>query len=184
LICETGQSQALLDVFWNLFLITRRRHHIPPQPKSWFRNLISCFGDALQIRVAFKDKQPTASILTLQHKDTLVYKYGCSDPRFNNLGGTHLLFWKSIQAAKRDGLSVFDLGRTDCDNDGLITFKDRWGAVRSTLTYSRFTTLGDAKGMYRSLGSDWKQRVAKRVVAHLPDRLFSMTGSLLYKHMG
>jgi predicted N-acyltransferase len=184
LICETGRSRALLDVFWNLFLITRRRHHIPPQPKSWFCNLINCFGDALQIRVAFKDKRPVASILTLQHKDTLVYKYGCSDPRFNNLGGTHLLFWRSIQAAKRDGLSVFDLGRTDCDNDGLITFKDRWGAVRSVLTYSRSSAAGDAKGTYRPASSDWKLRVAKGVVAHFPDRLFSAVGSLLYKHMG
>ncbi len=164
--------------------MTRRRHHIPPQPKSWFCNLVNCFGDALQIRVAFKDKQPVASILTLQHKGTLVYKYGCSDLRFNNLGGTHLLFWRSIQAAKREGLSVFDLGRTDCDNDGLITFKDRWGAVRSALTYSRFTAAGDVKGTYKLAGSDWKLRVANGVMAHLPDRLLWAVGSLLYKHMG
>ena len=110
LICETGRSEALLDAFWNLLLMTRRRHRVPPQPKRWFRNLIDCFGDALQIRVAYKDRQPVASILTLRHKDTLVYKYGCSDERFNNLGGTQLLFWRAIQEAKRDGLRVFDLG--------------------------------------------------------------------------
>ena len=76
LICETGHSEALLDAFWNLLLLTRRRHRIPPQPKAWFRNLIDCFGDALQIRVAYQAKRPVAAILTLRHKDTLVYKYG------------------------------------------------------------------------------------------------------------
>jgi CelD/BcsL family acetyltransferase involved in cellulose biosynthesis len=184
LICETGRSETLLDAFWNLLLMTRRRHQIPPQPKRWFRNLINCFGDALQIRVAFKDQQPVASILTLRHNDTLVYKYGCSDTRFNNLGGTQLLFWRSIQEGKRDGLRVFDLGRSECDNTGLITFKDRWGAVRSVLTYSRFAAAGDVKGMYRPASSHWKMRVAKGVLAHLPDSMFSLVGNLLYRHMG
>ncbi|MGA3097984.1 MAG: GNAT family N-acetyltransferase [Bryobacteraceae bacterium] len=180
LICETGRSEALLDAFWNLLFITRRRHRIPPQPKNWFRNLIRCFGDALQIRVAYQGKQPLASILTLRHKDTLVYKYGCSDTRFNNLGGTQLLFWRAIQEAKRDGLSVFDLGRSDWDNTGLIIFKDRWGAARSTLTYVRFSASPHLK---MAGGGGWAERIAKAVVPCVPDRLFRMIGSALYRHM-
>ena len=50
-----------------------------------------------------------AAILTFRHKDTLVYKFGCSDARFNNLGGTQFLFWKAIQQANLAGLRVFDL---------------------------------------------------------------------------
>ena len=92
LIYKSGRSEELLGAFWDLFLMTRRRRLVPPQPRMWFRNLIDCFGEALQIRVAFKTRQPVASILTLRHKDTLVYKYGCSDERFHSLGGTQLLF--------------------------------------------------------------------------------------------
>jgi CelD/BcsL family acetyltransferase involved in cellulose biosynthesis len=182
LICETGQSQALLDAFWNLLLITRRRHQISPQPKSWFRNLVNCFGDALQIRVAFKDKQPVASILTLRHKDTLVYKYGCSDTRFNNLGGTQLLFWRSIQEGKRDGLRVFDLGRSDCDNAGLITFKDRLGSARSTLTYVRLSASPPSNVFGRS-GAGWVGRIVGSVIPCLPDRLLCMISRVLYRHI-
>ena len=182
LIYETGRSETLLDVFWNMLLVTRRRHRNPPQPRVWFRNLIACFGDALQIRVAFKDKQPVASILTLRHKDTLVYKYGCSDIRFNNLGGTQLLFWRSIQEGKRDGLRVFDLGRSDCDDNGLITFKDRWGSARSTLTYGRFSPAPPSDVFGRN-GAPWAARIARGVVPCLPDRLFCMIGSALYRHI-
>lgn len=182
LICETERSEALLDTFWNLLLMTRRRHQIPPQPKNWFRNLISCFGDALQIRVAFRDKQPVASILTLRHKDTLVYKYGCSDTRFNNLGGTQLLFWRSIQEGKRDGLRLFDLGRSDCDNAGLITFKDRWGSARSTLTYVRLSASPPSNAFGRS-GAGWGGRIARGVVSCLPDRLLCMISRALYRHI-
>src|SRR5690348_3919216 len=32
----------LLDDFYQLLVITRRRHHVPPQPISWYRNLIAC----------------------------------------------------------------------------------------------------------------------------------------------
>ena len=182
LICETGHSDALLDAFWNLLLMTRRRHRIPPQPKSWFRNLIDCFGDALQIRVAYKGKQPVASILTLRHKDTLVYKYGCSDARLNNLGGTQLLFWRSIQEGKRDGLRMFDLGRSECDNTGLITFKDRWGSARSTLTYARFSLSPPSDRFGRSVAA-WAGRIARGMVPCLPDRILSMVGSALYRHI-
>ncbi|MGA2271924.1 MAG: GNAT family N-acetyltransferase [Bryobacteraceae bacterium] len=182
LSCETGRSQELLDAFWNLVLITRRRHQTPPQPKSWFRNLINCFGEALQIRVAFKDKQAVAAILTLRHKGTLVYKYGCSDTRFNNLGGTQLLFWRSIQEGKRDGLRVFDLGRSDCDNTGLITFKDRWGSARSTLTYARFS-LAPPSDIFGRHATELAGRIARGVLPCLPNRILSMVGSVLYRHL-
>ena len=127
-----------LNAFWELFLTTRQHHGAPPQPKPWFRNLIDCFGESLQIRVALKQKQPIAAILTLRHGNTLVYKYGGSDSRFDDLGGTHLLLWRSILEARQLGLHTFDLGRSEIENQNLITFKDRWGADRSTLTYSRF----------------------------------------------
>jgi lipid II:glycine glycyltransferase (peptidoglycan interpeptide bridge formation enzyme) len=182
LTCEIGRSQALLKAFWDLLLMTRRRHRIPPQPQDWFRNLIDCFGDALQIRVAFKDRRPVAAILTLRHKGTIVYKYGCSDSRFSNLGGTQLVFWRAIQDARREGLKIFDLGRSDCANAGLITFKDRWGSARSTLTYSRFT-LSPPSDMFGSNAPGWMGRIARGVVPYLPNRILRMIGSALYRHV-
>jgi lipid II:glycine glycyltransferase (peptidoglycan interpeptide bridge formation enzyme) len=151
---------------------------------KWFRNLVDCFGDAAQIRLASKEKRPVAAILTIRHKDTLVYKYGCSDHQFHNLGGMQLLFWKSIQEAKCDGLGVFDLGRTDCDNAGLIEFKDRWGAARSVLIYSRFTSARNSKTTYELGSSGWKAGCARSVIAHLPNCMFSLVGRLLYRHVG
>jgi len=182
LVYQSGRSEALLEAYWDLLLMTRRKHRVPPQPKSWFRNLIACFGEALQIRVAFKDNRPVASILTIRHKDTLVYKYGCSDPRFNKLGGTQLLFWKTIVESKLEGLHTFDLGRTDCDNAGLLRFKDGWGSFRSDLVYSRFTATTPPRRS-RLLADEWITRTAKRVVPYLPSFLLRMAGTVLYRHI-
>src|SRR5207237_798989 len=82
----------------------------------------------LLIRVVRKEGRPIASILTLQYKKKLVYKYGCSDARFHDLGGMAFLFWQAIQQAKNSDLEEFDLGRSDCGNQGLIDFKNHLGA--------------------------------------------------------
>jgi len=178
---EVGRSAALLQSFWGIYLITRRRHLSPPQPKLWFRNLIECLGEALQIHVASKDGRSVAAILTIRHKQTLIYKYGGSDPQANNLGGMRFLLWKAIQEAKRQGLETLDLGRTDCDNTGLMEFKDRWGAQRSLLTYSRFTP---APPKPSGAAASWKGSCARRLAARLPDSLFSLAGRLIYRHIG
>lgn len=41
---QEGHSDSLLSAFWDLLVLTRRRHHLPPQPASWFRNLIDCLA--------------------------------------------------------------------------------------------------------------------------------------------
>jgi len=41
---EVGTSQQLVDEFYRLVLITRRRHQLLPQPRRWFKNLVACMG--------------------------------------------------------------------------------------------------------------------------------------------
>jgi CelD/BcsL family acetyltransferase involved in cellulose biosynthesis len=181
---EAGRSDALLEAFCRLYVATRRRHRVPPQPRAWFKNLIHCFGEQVEISIASKEGLPIAGILTLRHKDTLVYKYGCSDTRYNNLGGNHLLFWRMIEEAKGEGLRWLDLGRTDLENPGLATFKSRWGAVRSTLTYSRFARSQSSIAHYKPGADSWKERVAKGVIERLPDEALFLLGRVLYRHVG
>ena len=163
--------------FYGLLVLTRRRHQLLPQPLTWFRNLIMCMGDQLKIRLASKDGHPVASILTVRYKDTLVYKYGGSDKSFSNLGGMHFLLWKAIQEAKKEGLLQFDLGRSDWNDQGLIAFKDRWGASRSDLAYWRY-----GSGSVRGAISSGQAQIARRIFTHVPNVLLPFAGSLVYKH--
>ncbi len=181
--CE-GSNEELLDQFYRLFKLTRQRHRIPPQPRTWFRNLMSGFGPALKIRVALREDRPVAAMITLKHKDTMVYKYGCSDARFNNLGGMPMLFWKSIEEAKNAGLRRFDFGRTDADQQGLITFKNRWGATQKTLTYARYGAAEHSTHLFDISTSHWKSRAGKYLVAHMPSRVAGRLGAMLYGHIG
>jgi lipid II:glycine glycyltransferase (peptidoglycan interpeptide bridge formation enzyme) len=87
--------------------------------------------------VASKDGRPIAAILTIRFKHALVYKYGGSDSRFNN-PGMQFLLWRTIEEGKEAQLSEFDMGRSDCDDVGLVAFKDRWAAARCQLDYFRY----------------------------------------------
>jgi CelD/BcsL family acetyltransferase involved in cellulose biosynthesis len=181
---ETGATGSNLDTFYWLLTITRRRHGVPPQPKIWLRNLIECFGPDLQISIAFHDRTPVAGMLTIRHKNTLVYKYGGSDIRFNRLGSIHCLYWESIRRAKALGLEELDLGRSDAEQSGLITFKRRWGATESILTYFRLAPSNSPLHWFETPGTTWKARAARSVLAHVPLRVLPVLGGLLYKHMG
>jgi hypothetical protein len=175
---EEGTSEALLRNFYELLVITRRRQCLPPQPLSWFRRLVAAFGKDLKIRIVSKDDLPIASILTLTHKKSVVYKYGCSDARFHKFGGMALLFWMSIQEAKDEGREEFEMGRSDRGNLGLIAFKEHWGAVGTELTYWRYPH------QPRLASSTWEKDLLQRLVPVAPGPVLKMAGKLLYRHIG
>jgi Acetyltransferase (GNAT) domain len=179
LVYESGNSEHLLSFFYELLVQTRRRHQLPPQPIQWFRNVAACMGDQMHVKVAFKDGKAIASILTMQYRNVLCYKYGCSDAVSHNLGGTPFLFWKAIIEAKAAGMTSMDFGRTDPENLGLVTFKDRWGAKASKLTYLRWSRKQIPNAAKRgSFG------MVKHVLAAMPDGVLQAIGRLLYRHAG
>lgn len=176
---EEGSSERLMGEFYRLLLTTRRRHQLLPQPRSWFRNLLECMGDKLQIRLTRKNGVAIAAMLTLQHRSSVIYKYGCSDERFHSLGGMPLLFWRLIEASKASGAEKIDFGRSDLNNEGLIVFKDRLGTRRKLLTYCRYTRI-EGRGMATLRDS----QTVRQFFSFLPDAVSAVAGRVLYRHMG
>jgi CelD/BcsL family acetyltransferase involved in cellulose biosynthesis len=179
LTCEAGRSEQLMEEFYRLLLNTRRRHQLLPQPRAWFRNLLECMGDKLQIRVARKDGVPIAAMLTLRHRASVVYKYGCSDEKFHNLGGMPFLFWRLVEESKASGAEKIDFGRSDLDNQGLIDFKDRLGTRRKLLTYYRY-----AKSAKRGVATLSDSRAIRQFFSLLPEAVSAAAGRVLYRHLG
>jgi hypothetical protein len=173
---EAGRSEEMLHKFYALQVLTRRRQKVPPQPYRWFKNLLQCFGEKLTIWVASFEGRAIASLITINHGKTVVYKYGCSDDRYSSHGGTQLLFWRVIQQAKEMGFESLDLGRSDCENQGLIDFKTRWGSARTELKYLRNPAVNASES------SDWKFVLARKLAAFVPGLPLSWAGTLLYRH--
>ncbi|SRR6266571_8327713 len=179
LVEKCGRSEDLLKEFYALFVITRGRHHVPPSPYAWFRNLIQCQGKALEIRLAYKDETPIAAILTLKYKGVVYYKYGCSDARFNRFGAMPWLFWRAIAAAKSNGANEFDMGRTQQDNAGLLAFKNQWVPLPKRLVYWQYPYASSLDSV-----DNWELKIAKGAFSLMPDRLLTIIGRLIYRHIG
>jgi hypothetical protein len=175
---EAGRSEQLLNEFYRLLLVTRRRHGLPPQPRKWFKNLVERMGDNIEITLARRAHVPIAAVLSLWHGSSIVYKYGCSDARFHNLGGMPFLIWKLIEKGKAAGAERIDFGRSDLDNHGLIAFKDRMGTTRRLLTYYRYT---NGK---RTNATNHRQPQRVWGFSVLPDAALTTAGRVLYKHVG
>jgi len=180
LTLEVGSSEELLAEFYKLHVITRQRQQLPPHPLKWFRNVLTCFGAAAQIRTARKDGSAIASIFTLAHKQKMVYKYGCSDAHAHNLGGMQFLFWNLIRHSKENGFVELDFGRSECANTGLVTFKDRWGTKRQLITYLRYPP----RPLSAKQDPSMVMKLGKKVFSHCPQGVLRLAGNLLYPHVG
>lgn len=173
-----GSGEDQIQRFYELLLLTHKRHRNLPQSVRWFRNLAKNMGSAMKIRIASKDGKAIAGIITLGHKRTMTYKYGCSDPGYHRFGGMALLLWRSIQEAQSLGMVELDLGRSDPEQRGLITYKEHWNAQRRPLSYWRYPgnlTMTPGSGGFN---------VAKSLVALAPRFLLKSVGGLVYRHLG
>jgi CelD/BcsL family acetyltransferase involved in cellulose biosynthesis len=175
---ERSSTDQLVDDFYNLLLITRRRHALLPQPREWFQNIMAEMSPNAEIRIARKDGVAVAAILTLRHRSTVVYKYGCSDGRFHHLAGMPFLFWKMIEESKQEGFERIDLGRTELENLGLIEFKDRMGTTRTKMSNLRYPKSEQTSGVQLSrMGGE------RKLLKFLPGVVSSTMGRLVYRHI-
>jgi len=128
--------------------------------------------------MAKKDGVPIAALLTLLHKSTIVFKYGCSDESYHNCGAIPFLFWKLIEDGKGMDASEIDFGRSDKENEGLITFKGRFGSTRKSLRYLRYSRVRSG------VMSAWSSQAMRGPLSALPAFVLPAAGRLLYKHIG
>lgn len=143
---QAARPGDLIETFYRLHQLTRRRQGVPVQPRRFFRLLWeraigSGLGWALIVEAA---AEPIAAGVFLAWNQTVIYKFGASDAATWPLRPNHLLFWHAIRAACEQGYRWFDFGRTDADQDGLRRFKRSWGAAEESVVYRAL--VGGAKG--------------------------------------
>jgi Acetyltransferase (GNAT) domain len=137
LTVELGQDWCALRDFYKLHVRTRRRHGLPPQPLSFFRNIQKFvmekgFGFVVLAKAA---KRPVAGAVFFHSAHNALFKFGASDFAAQNLRGNNLVMWLGIRRLIELGIETVSFGRTEIENDGLRRFKLGWGSVESMIEY-------------------------------------------------
>jgi CelD/BcsL family acetyltransferase involved in cellulose biosynthesis len=177
---ERGQDLHALNRFYRLHCLTRRRQGVPVQPRRFFDLLQSqVIEKGLGfILLAYAGDQCLAAGLFLHWGETLTYKYAASSESGQELRPNHLLTATAIQWGCENGYKIFDFGRTEVANEGLRTFKNRWGAVESPLAYSMFSVKQPVESSGRL------DALMHKIICKSPIWVCRLTGELFYRHFG
>ncbi len=170
--------------YYRLHLSTRnKKHGIPSQPRRFFFELWDAYAASggMHLLLAEYEGSVIAGMVLLAGGTTVKYAYGASDEDYLNLAPNNLLFWTAISWACTHGYQTLDLGRTARDNEGLMEFKRRWGAIEKPLPYYYYPHM---VGLSATSESDWKFRLFTTCWKRLPLPLAGSLGGYLYQHLG
>jgi lipid II:glycine glycyltransferase (peptidoglycan interpeptide bridge formation enzyme) len=178
-VTRAEQEQDLTGIFYGLHTATRRRLGVPVQSRRYFsliwqRVVERGLGFLLIARVA---GQPVAAALFLTLNRTIIAKYSASDAAAWRMRPNNAVFWEAIIWACENGYSTWDFGRTDAVDEGVRTFKRRWGAEEVPLTYG---IIGRARRS--GLGAPRALRLAGPLIRHTPPFVCREIGRAFYRY--
>jgi hypothetical protein len=178
-----GESETDLKEFYRIYLKTRRRLRLPPQPYRFISSLWQKLYPLgfLTLLLAQHDGRAIGGIILFKYKERVSAEYAAMDDDFFNLSPNHLLFWIAIKKAQEEGYRVFDFGRTDPNNQGLMDFKSRWGTKTIDLIQA-FSPISAAQqiGAHGAVS----QKILGALCEKAPDLGYRAIGNFCYRHMG
>ena len=178
-VVEQRRDLEALDRFIWLNDLTRRKHGIPPQPKSFFHAIHRHVIDKGLgfVNIATVDGVIAAASVWLGFNKILVHKYSASDVRYLKACPNHAIVWEAIQWACANDFAVVDFGRSNIDGEGLIKFKQGWGSEESDLHYYRW---GETPPKPAHESAHYIENVLRR----MPLPVLRLAGRLMYRHVG
>ncbi len=181
---RVAQHREDMAHYYRLHLHTRsKKHGMPAQPRRFFFGLWDAFAasGAMQLLLAEYQGSIIAGMILLASGTTVRYAYGASNDSYLSLAPNNLLMWEAIAWGCRQGYQTFDLGRTALDNEGLMEFKRRWGAIKEPLPYYYYPHVA---GLAATSESSRKFQLLTACWRRLPLRITEPLGDHLYKHLG
>lgn len=169
------------QTFFKLHCLTRRKHGIPPQSFSFFRNMFEHVfkpGSGF-IVIATHEHRPIAAGVFVHHGKIGMYKFGSSDQSCLHLRGNDLVMWEAMKWYASRGYSLFSMGRTAASNEGLRRFKCGFGTREYPINYFRY----DVRRERFLTGHEEKPGWINRACGLTPMFVLQIIGKLLYRHI-
>jgi hypothetical protein len=179
-----GETESDIDAFYELHIMSRKRLGLPPQPREFIHAIWDTFYPQQRVSLLFakKDGLLIGSLMLFKYKSRVSAEFAVWNEEYIKISPMHGLFWEAIQAAYREGFTMFDFGRTSPDNHTLMDFKNRWGTQVIDLP-NFYYPKNKPDGTVTSetfIG----RKVVREVCRVAPRPIFEGVGKFLYKHLG
>ena len=175
------KSLESVKEYYRLNCITRKIHGLPPQPFYFFKKIyehIISQNYGCVVLAKYQEKVIAGAVF-FQFANQSIFKYGASDPRYLFLRPNNIVMWEAIKWHYLNGFKIFNFGRTELKNKGLLQFKRGWGTKEEILNYYRYDLIKE-DFVTKKAGIKSSYNVFK----FLPIPFLRMTGNLLYRHIG
>jgi hypothetical protein len=175
-------SAESVATYYQLHCMTRRRHGIPPQPKSFFESIhrhAIATGNGFIAQAVFRGKTIAAAVF-LHFGTKALYKFSASLPDAGHLQPSKLILWTAIQWYASHGFDSLSLGRTNPLDDGLMQFKNGWGAQCREVRYCRWPP----RENLHTRSHPSRSRLLFSITRRLPIPVLRFVGTLTYRYLG
>jgi hypothetical protein len=181
LTVEVTKSWEAMRDFYRLHTSTRRRHGLPPQPFSFFRNIQKEIIDCdLGFTVQAKHNGISIAAAVFFHSgEEALFKFGASSETIQHLRGNNLVMSEGIKHLISKGLKMLHFGRTEVNNQGLRRFKLSWGTQEGVIEYFRFA-LNPQKWLNSGRNASGFHN---QLFRSLPLAVNRVAGALIYPHL-
>lgn len=177
---KTGESETDLREIYRLNIITRKRLGLPPQPFKFFKILWDIFyPDKIRLLIAEHQEKAIAGVILYIFKDRVSAEFTVTDWSYIKMNPVHFLYWEIIKWSHSSGYKVFDLGRTDTGNEGLMSFKNSWGMEMMDIPQYFFP---ERKTI--PIKGSFIHKVAETIFSKSPDFAAKILGDICYAHLG
>jgi len=182
LIVRPQLDPAAIVLIHSFLASTRRRLSLPPIPHRFFRSFAQAFGkDRMTILVAYLEGKPIAALLALNFSGVLHIEYYGGNSIAYQTGASHLLHWEAIKHAGSLGCKSVSFGLTDSWNEGLLSFKRRWGTIEEPIGISCISSNGQPRV---TLKSAKRNRASRWLFRNAPQPVCAALASFIYRHHG
>ena len=185
--------------YYDLHCLTRKRHGVPPQPLSFFRQIQHHLigRDHGFTALARHQGRVIAGAVFLHWGKHALYKFGASDDRFYETRANNLVMWTAMEHFSRRGFAQLHLGRTERENTGLLQFKKGWNPKATSITYFQWNVRrermeGTAGRDFKDISREARPRLKSEkhkakesihaIMQRMPLSFLKVAGKLIYPH--
>ncbi|CAN5765543.1 FemAB family PEP-CTERM system-associated protein [soil metagenome] len=139
---ETRFGHDQVDAFYEVFSIHMRDLGTPVLPRSLFHLLAEVFEDTVVFAVVYSGDTPVAGGCGFRFRDEFELTWASSLRAYSREAPNMLLYWRLMERAIEDGLSVFNFGRCT-PGGGTHRFKSQWGGEDHPLPWIQVAPSGE-----------------------------------------
>ena len=183
-----ASSEDDLRAWYRIYLATMRYHAVPPRPLAFFEALWTSLRPDGLMRLLLAERREAAGTrliagsIFLTAGATVFYAFnGCRRSDFD-LRPNYLIQWRALEDACEAGYRWYDFGEADPGQEGLATFKRKWGTRACALHRYYFPAGRELeRGILREGGK--ARQLAGAAWRRLPLGATARLGEWIYRYL-